>query len=230
MSSGRSRCVIDILLGDAPSASCDSDRGRPKGAPVALGHGIGGARDLPIPAEYAYAGAAAALAVSFIVLALAWRTPRFDAAHHGRPVPAALATLVDSRGFAVVLRVLGFAFFAYVLWAAVAGPDLLTNPTFGVVYVLLWVGIVPMSLLFGPFYRAVNPVRTLHLLFTTLTGGGAARGALRLADRGGPWAAGVGAPALVRVGVGSPTPACPTPGRPWVARASPGPPRRAGRC
>src|SRR3954452_5029409 len=160
---------------------------------MVFAHGIGGAEDLPIPAAYAMAGAGAALAVSFIVLALAWRTPRFDAATHGRPAPTWLAAVADSRA----LRVLGLLFFAYVVWAAVAGPDLLTNPTFGAVYVLLWVGIVPMSLLFGPFYRAVNPVRTLHLLFTTLTGGRADRGVLRLPERVGQWPAAVGLLAFV---------------------------------
>ena len=138
---------------------------------MVFAHGIGGAKDLPVPAVYAMAGAGAALAVSFIVLALAWRTPRFDAATHGRPVPARLAAVVDSTTLAVLLRVAGLLFFGYVAWAAVLGPDLLTNPTFGVVYVLLWVGLVPLSLLFGPFYRAVSPVRTIQLLLTRLTGG-----------------------------------------------------------
>src|SRR5215217_4555364 len=101
-------------------------------ATLVFAHGIGGAKDLPIPAAYAMAGAGAALAISFIVLALAWRTPRFDAAHQGRPAPAPLASLVDGTAFAVVLRVLGFVFFAYVVFAAVAGPDLVLNPTFGV--------------------------------------------------------------------------------------------------
>ena len=49
-------------------------------------HGIGGAKDLPIPAEYAIAGACAALAVSFTVLALAWREPRFNVDARG-PTP-----------------------------------------------------------------------------------------------------------------------------------------------
>ena len=77
-----------------------------------LAHGIGGAKDLPIPASYAMAGASAALAVSFIVLALAWRTPRFDAATRGHRLPPALDRVVESSAFALVLRVLGFAFFA----------------------------------------------------------------------------------------------------------------------
>ena len=164
---------------------------------MVFAHGIGGAKDLPIPAEYAMAGAGAALAVSFIVLALAWRTPRFDAATHGRPAPAWLASLVDSTAFAVVLRVLGFAFFAYVVWAAVAGPDLLLNPTFGVVYVLLWVGLVPMTLLFGPFYKAVSPMRTIHLAFTKLTGGRPEEGIAKLPAWVGVWPAALGLLAFV---------------------------------
>lgn len=164
---------------------------------MVFAHGIGGAKDLPIPAEYAMAGAGAALAVSFIVLALAWRTPRFDAATHGRPAPAWLASLVDSPAFALVLRVLGLVFFGYVVWAAVAGPDLLLNPTFGVVYVLLWVGLVPMSLLFGPFYRAVSPVRTIHLAFTRLTGGRPDEGIATLPRWVGMWPAALGLLAFV---------------------------------
>ncbi len=162
-----------------------------------LAHGIGGAKDLPVPAEYAFAGAAAALAVSFVVLALAWRQPRFDAATHGRPAPPWLAGLVDSTGFAVALRALGLVFSGYVVWAAVAGPDLLTNPTFGVVYVLLWVGVVPMSLLFGPFFRAVSPLRTIHLLFTRATGGRPEDGVLRLPAWVGYWPASLGLLAFV---------------------------------
>jgi hypothetical protein len=164
---------------------------------MVFAHGIGGAKDLPVPAEYAMAGAGAALAVSFIVLALAWRTPRFDAATHGRPAPAWLASLVDSTAFAIALRVLGFAFFAYVVWAALAGPDLLLNPTFGVVYVLLWVGLVPMSLLFGPFYKAVSPMRTIHLAFTRLTGGRPDDGIAKLPAWVGLWPAALGLFAFV---------------------------------
>ncbi|MBD8868736.1 hypothetical protein [Nocardioides donggukensis] len=133
-------------------------------------HGIGGAKDLPIPAEYAIAGAAAALAISFTVLALAWREPRFNVGAAPRPVPPVLARIVDHPAFGAVLRTLGLGFFLYVAAAAVFGPDRATNPFFGVFYVLLWVGIVPLSLLFGPFYRAISPVRTVNLLLARVSG------------------------------------------------------------
>ncbi|HET6627765.1 MAG TPA: hypothetical protein VFG63_15345 [Nocardioidaceae bacterium] len=164
---------------------------------MVFAHGIGGAQDLPIPAEYAIAGAGAALAVSFIVLALAWRTPRFDAATSGRPVPGRLAALADHPGVAAMLRVLGLAFFVFVAWAALFGPDLLINPTFGVVYVLLWVGIVPASLLFGPFYRAVSPIRTVATLVARLTGGDPERGLTQLPRWVGYWPAALGLFAFV---------------------------------
>jgi hypothetical protein len=164
---------------------------------LVFAHGVGGAQDLPIPAEFAIAGASAALAVSFIVLALAWRTPRYDEATSGRPAPAWLAALVDSPAFVWALRLLGLAFFLYVAWAALAGPDLLINPTFGVVYVWLWVGLVPASLLFGPFYKAVNPVRTINLLFSRLIGGDPDRGMYDLPRWVGYWPAAGGLFAFV---------------------------------
>lgn len=41
-------------------------------------------------------------------------------------------------------------------------PD--RNPAPGALYVLLWVGLVPASLLLGPVWRLVNPLRALHAL------------------------------------------------------------------
>ncbi len=143
---------------------------------MVFAHGLGGAQDLPIPAEYAIAGAGAALTVSFMVLMLAWRKPRFDAAVSGRPLPRWLALLIDSPALVVGLRLVGLVFFLYISWAAIFGPDLLVNPTFGVVYVWLWVGLVPASLLLGPIWKAISPARTIHLLITRATGSDPHRG------------------------------------------------------
>ena len=160
-------------------------------------HGIGGAQDLPISLPFALAGGAAALAISFAVLVLAWRSPRFHGETGGRPLPAGLARAVDGGPLTWVLRVLGLVFTAYVAWAAIAGPDTAINPTFGVVYVLLWVGLVPLSLLFGPFYRAVNPLRTLHLLLSRVTGGDPEEGVTPLPAWVGVWPAAFGIFAFV---------------------------------
>lgn len=165
--------------------------------PIVSAHGIGGAKDLPIPPEFAIVGASVALAVSFLVLAVAWRTPRFDAATQGRVLPNRFSRVVDSVWFAGSLRTLGLIFSTYVVWAAVFGRDVVTNPTFGVAYVWLWVGVMLASVLLGPLYRAVNPLRTLHLVISRLTGGRPDQGVATLPAWVGLWPAALGLLAFV---------------------------------
>ncbi|SDS26804.1 hypothetical protein SAMN04488570_1500 [Nocardioides scoriae] len=160
-------------------------------------HGLGGAQNLPLPLPLAVAGATAALVVSFCVLALAWRRPRYVGGAPSRPAPAALARVVDGAAWAWTWRVLGLLFFGYLVWPLVAGPDLVTNPVLGTFYVLVWVGVVPASLLLGRAARAVSPVRTLNLLLARLTGGDPARGLAAYPERLGLWPAALGLFAFV---------------------------------
>jgi hypothetical protein len=44
------------------------------------------------------------------------------------------------------------------------GPPTQSNALLGVFYVLLWVGLVVLSLVFGPVWRVISPVRTVYLL------------------------------------------------------------------
>ncbi|OIJ25060.1 hypothetical protein UG56_020020 [Nocardioides luteus] len=167
-------------------------------------HGLGGGADLPIPAPLAIAGGTAALALSFLVLLLAWRTPRFATTGGERTVHVALAAFLDSRGWTLTIRTLGMTFFCFMLWPALFGPDLLNNPTFGVVYVWLWVGIVPASLLFGRFYRAVSPARTLHLFLAKVAGRPPGEGIRRYPAQLGYWPAAIGLFAFVWLELVSP--------------------------
>jgi hypothetical protein len=164
---------------------------------ISLAHGLGGAKDLPVSPELAIVGAVAALTVSFTVLAVAWRTPRYDAATSGRPAPAWLARVVDSAAFRVVLRVVGLVLFLYAAFAAVFGRDLLTNPVFGMFYVWWWVGLVPLSLLLGPVWRAISPVRTVNLVFARLSGSDPDRGVFDYPPALGLWPAALGLFAFV---------------------------------
>src|SRR5580765_600372 len=119
-------------------------------------HGIASRHDLPLPFGFVVAGAAAALALSFVLLAFAWRRPRLTA-RHGVPLPA-IARVWDNPGVRWVLRALVLAAYVIAAIALFAGEDLLTNPVFGFVYAVLWVGLVPVSLLLGPIWRALNPI------------------------------------------------------------------------
>jgi hypothetical protein len=160
-------------------------------------HGLGGAQDLPISRELAILGAAAAVAVSFVVLALAWRRPRYDATTSGRPAPAWLAGVVDSGGWRGLWRVVGLVGLLYLVVVAVFGKDLLINPIFGIFYVWIWVGTVVASLLFGRVWRAISPFRLINTGLARLSGSDPDDGFLAYPERLGMWPAAVGLFAFV---------------------------------
>ena len=62
---------------------------------------------------------------------------------------------------------------------------------------LLWVGFVPLSLLFGPVYKAISPVRTINSVFAKLTGSDPDQGVFTYPERLGHWPAALGLYAFV---------------------------------
>jgi hypothetical protein len=102
-----------------------------------LAHGVGERHDLPLPLDLVLQGAAVALLASFLALGVLWTKPRFTAAAEkpGRDWwPVRL----------VVLLALPFV-------PVAAWPHL--------VFVLFWVGLAVVSMVFGPVWRSVNPLR-----------------------------------------------------------------------
>ncbi|MEU3064933.1 hypothetical protein AB0P12_22030 [Streptomyces subrutilus] len=175
---------------------------------TALAHGIGSQHDLPISPFYAFAGAFAALFVSFLALGLLWSTSRFRGDRSGLALPAAVQRVADAPATRTALRGLGLAAALAVLSYLLLGPDdPARNPAPGAVYVLLWVGLVPVSLLLGPVWRLLNPIRTLHRLLS--------RALRRKPDRPlparlGQWPAAVGLFAFTWLELASPDPASTT--------------------
>lgn len=163
-----------------------------------LAHGLGGSTDLPIPYTYALIGAAWTLTFTFAVVALAWRRPKFDPAKPGRPLPGWVTTAVDSPVTRWTVRALALAFAVWVGVLAFTGPQDATNPLPGVFYVLLWVGLVAVSLLIGPVWRVVSPVRTVYRLLHRTT--------QRYPVRLGYWPAAAGLFAFVWLDFASPDP------------------------
>lgn len=127
-------------------------------------HGLGSRQDLPLPFEFVVIGAALALIVSFVVLVAAWRRPRYTRPR-GLPLPT-LTRLVDASVTRVLGRILAMALYGWMAMAPWFGQDRVTNPVFGFVFVWLWIGLVPLSLLFGRIWRRNNPLRTLVRLLS----------------------------------------------------------------
>lgn len=136
----------------------------PAPAAVVLAHGLGGSGDLPVPYAYAMVGAAWALTFTFALVAFAWRRPRFDPLKPGRALPAALTAFVDARATRYTAAGLALAVAAWAVAAGVWGPESDANALLGAFYVLLWVGLVAVSLAIGPVWRVISPIRTLYLL------------------------------------------------------------------
>jgi hypothetical protein len=153
-------------------------------------HGIASRRDLPLPFSFVVAGAVLALLISFVILIFAWRKPRLERVG-GRAMPGVTA-VVDNPIFQLIARVLVLATYAWAGLAMMAGQDLLTNPIFGFVFVWMWVGLVPISLLLGQFWRATNPLRTIHRGLCAVARIDPEQGLLPLPAGIGVWPAAIG--------------------------------------
>jgi hypothetical protein len=128
---------------------------------ASLAHGLGGRLDLPIPDWLFTFGAAAVLSVSFVSLAVLWKEPRLGNLR-SRRAPRALSALVSLRAVEWSCGLVAVALLAVTIWSGFAGSDSTpTNfaPTF--VYVIFWLGLVPVSILFGDVFRPFNPWRAV---------------------------------------------------------------------
>lgn len=158
-----------------------------------LAHGLSARQDLPIPLGFAVAGAGLAVLVSFVVMAVLWKRSRLRGDAAGRPLPNGVQRVLDAPVTRAALRGLGLAAAGFfVLTAAYGPPDPLVNPAPGLVYVFFWVGLVPLSLLFGPVWKLVNPLRTLHALIARIAGVPARDGMVELPAWIGYWPAALG--------------------------------------
>ena len=144
-----------------------------------LAHGVGSRVDLPVPLYLALYGAGIAIVVSFLALVLLWRRPKLRGDEAGRPLPGAVQAVVDSPVLKAVLRLVVLLLTLVVVAVALVGPPRPSdNLAPYVLYVTLWVGLIPASLLLGAFWAYVNPLRTLHAGLAKLTGPAPAEGRL----------------------------------------------------
>ncbi|MDX6743285.1 hypothetical protein [Actinocorallia sp. A-T 12471] len=137
---------------------------------MVLAHGIGGRQDLPIPLEFLMVGAALAVLISFAALGITWQRSKFRA-DAGRPVPERLQTLADARATRIALRLVGVVGAVATTVVAALGPSGNANPAPWTIYVVFWVGLIPLSLLFGPVWKLMNPLRAVHGGIALLSGG-----------------------------------------------------------
>jgi len=126
-----------------------------------IGHGISVRSDLPIP-EWLFGWAAAmVLVVSFVALAVLWPEPRLQKPGW-RPLPDGIGRALASRPVEIVCGAIGVFLLGLTIYAGLEGAQSTTAnfaPIF--IYVIFWLGLVPLSVVFGDVFRAFNPWRAV---------------------------------------------------------------------
>jgi hypothetical protein len=137
-----------------------------------LAHGVGSRSDLPLPLDLTLYSAGMAVLISFAALVLLWRRARFTDGHaDGLVVPFSVQAVADSPVTRRLAQAVALALAALVTAVALVGPpETNENVAPYALYVTFWVGLIPLSLLLGPVWRVVNPLRLLHRALATLTG------------------------------------------------------------
>jgi hypothetical protein len=101
------------------------------------------------------------LVVSFVALAILWPEPRLER-ERWKPLPGEIGRLLGSRVIEVLCGAIGVFLLAVVVYAGLRGADIPeANFASLFVYIAFWVGLVPVSVLFGDVFRAFNPWRAL---------------------------------------------------------------------
>ena len=121
----------------------------------------GGRSDLPIPEQLFGIAAAAVLVVSFIGLAVLWPKPKLEDGGF-KALPRVISRVLLSGPIAVLCGAVGVFLLGVVVWSGLTGVQVSSAnfaPTF--VYVIFWLGLVPVSLVFGDVFRAFNPWRAI---------------------------------------------------------------------
>jgi hypothetical protein len=129
--------------------------------PLASAHGIGTVKDLPVPVWLFYYGGAIVLVVSFALLGTLWRKPRLEGKADGRPLQSeGLQRVVLSTWLRVVAGTISLALYVLVLAACFLGEQderVNLGPTF--IWVIFWLGLVPIVVVFGNVWRVLSPWR-----------------------------------------------------------------------
>lgn len=121
-----------------------------------VAHGLAGRADLPVPLSYFVIAAGLALVLSFVMLAVLWKEPRWqgplDLIRLTRPLPK----------LGLVLRLIGLAGLAFVVVAGLVNGhsrDSLLSPV--MVWIVFWLVIPFLSMVLGGWWFHLNPWRTI---------------------------------------------------------------------
>jgi hypothetical protein len=122
-----------------------------------VAHGIQGRADLPVPLTAFYLAAAVVPVVSFVALAVGWRTPLLERWLGPEPEPRRAETRAGFWGGLV-----GFLLLLLTIATALFGSeDLNRNWAPIAIFVVWWIGIALCAAFLGDIWRVMHPVAWL---------------------------------------------------------------------
>ena len=125
-----------------------------------LAHGIGQIQDLPIPRWLFYYAGSLTLIRSFVALGILWREPRLVNREAGRPLSEPWQRLLLWPGWRLLFGGISVGLLVVVWLAALVGrPDAGDNIAPVFIWVVFWLGLVPIVVVFGNVWTVLNPWR-----------------------------------------------------------------------
>ena len=123
-----------------------------------LAHGIGQIQDLPIPRWLFFYAASLTLILSFVALAVLWKEPRLAGHERGRPLAEHWQRFLLWPGWRIIFGAISVGLLVVVWLAALFGrPDAGDNIAPVFIWVVFWLGLVPIVVLFGNVWTLLNP-------------------------------------------------------------------------
>ena len=127
-----------------------------------LAHGIGQIQDLPIPRWMFYYAASLTLILSFVALGVLWKEPRLTVGERGRPLGERWQRLILWPGWRILFGTISAGLLVVVWLAALVGrPDAADNIAPIFIWVVFWLGLVPIIVIFGNLWSVLNPWRAV---------------------------------------------------------------------
>jgi len=119
-------------------------------------------RDLPVPDWLFFWGGAVVLVLSFLALGALWKSPQLERRRNGHPLPAGVERFLRSPVLRGILGTVSAGLLVLIFLTALIGePSSAQNlsPTF--IYVIFWLGLVPVQVLLGNVWSVLNPWRAV---------------------------------------------------------------------
>lgn len=127
---------------------------------IASAHALIGKQDLPLPEWLFIYGALLILVVSFVGLLLGWRDTKLEG-RSSHPLETATKIFIN-KPMEILAGLIGVGLLVLVVWTGLTG-DVAPDRNFAItfVFVTFWIGLVLLSVLFGPVFRALSPWRAI---------------------------------------------------------------------